>query len=152
MSEQGTVEIDQAKIFYDFLPGDGPTIFFLPALNHTRHGAKANAIKTWCRRQGRSFLVADYFGMGKSDGEYKVMPHQMFCTVGCGNCVWHLCLLSYGSRPLLAPNSSSVSSSLSFLARVQDATITRWATDAVKLMDYVKKEKVCLRESARLVC
>lgn len=93
ISEQGTVEIDQAKIFYDFLPGDGPTIFFLPALNHTRHGAKANAIKTWCRRQGRSFLVADYFGMGKSDGEYK------------------------------------------------DATITRWATDAVKLMDYVKKEK-----------
>eukprot|EP00960_Hanusia_phi_P063634 765523-Hanusia_phi.AAC.6 len=41
------------------------------ALNQTRHGAKANAVKTWCRRNGRSFLVADYFGTGKSDGEYK---------------------------------------------------------------------------------
>ena len=71
MSEQGQLEIDGAQIFYDFLPGDGPTILFLPALNQTRHGAKANAIKTWCRRQGRSFLVADYYGVGKSDGEYK---------------------------------------------------------------------------------
>jgi len=71
MSELGTLSVDGADICYDFLPGDGPTIFFLPALNQTRHGAKANALKTWCRRQGRSFLVADYFATGKSDGEYK---------------------------------------------------------------------------------
>lgn len=71
MSEQGSITIDNAKIYYDFLPGEGPTILFLPALNQTRHGAKANALKTWCRRQGRSFVVADYFATGKSDGEYK---------------------------------------------------------------------------------
>jgi len=74
-SEQGTLEIDGANIAYDFLPGDGPTIFFLPALNQTRHGAKSNAIKTWCRRQGRSFLVADYFATGKSDGLERVAEH-----------------------------------------------------------------------------
>ena len=71
VSEIGKITVDGADICYDFLPGDGPTIFFLPALNQTRHGAKANALKTWCRRQGRSFLVADFFATGKSDGEYR---------------------------------------------------------------------------------
>jgi hypothetical protein len=71
VSEVGKITVDGAEICYDFLPGDGPTIFFLPALNQTRHGAKANALKTWCRRQGRSFLVADFFATGKSDGEYR---------------------------------------------------------------------------------
>lgn len=71
VSEISKITIDGADICYDFLPGDGPTIFFLPALNQTRHGAKANALKTWCRRQGRSFLVADFFATGKSDGEYR---------------------------------------------------------------------------------
>jgi hypothetical protein len=51
VSSVGYMEVDGAKICYDFLPGDGPTILFLPALNQTRHGAKSNALKTWCRRQ-----------------------------------------------------------------------------------------------------
>jgi len=77
---------------YDYLPGDSPTIFFLPALNQTRHGTKASQIKTWCRRTGRSFLVADYYGMGKSSGDYK------------------------------------------------EATISRWASDTAKLVDWLKTE------------
>jgi len=71
MSEQGSMQIGDDKIYFDYLPGEGPTIVFLPALNQTRHGSKANALKTWCRRQGRSFVVADYYATGKSDGEYK---------------------------------------------------------------------------------
>mmetsp|Transcript_54094 Transcript_54094/g.143125 ORF Transcript_54094/g.143125 Transcript_54094/m.143125 type:complete len:351 (-) Transcript_54094:708-1760(-) len=71
MSSSGTLQLDGANIRYDYLPGDSPAIVFLPALNQTRHGAKSTALKTWCRRQGRSFLVADYYGMGQSSGEYK---------------------------------------------------------------------------------
>lgn len=71
MSVTGALEVDGASIKYDYLPGDGPVIMYLPALNRTRHGEKATYLKTWCRRSGRSFLVADYFGVGQSSGDYK---------------------------------------------------------------------------------
>lgn len=71
VSVTGTLDIKGAQIKYDYLPGEGPTIMYLPALNRTRHGEKATNLKTWCRRQQRSFLVADYFGVGQSTGEYK---------------------------------------------------------------------------------
>jgi len=71
MSVTGGLKLDRENIKYDYLPGNSPVIVFLPALNQTRHGTKSTAIKTWCRRTGRSFLVADYFGMGQSSGEYR---------------------------------------------------------------------------------
>lgn len=33
---------------YDYLPGNGPTLMYLPALNRTRHGETATSLKTWC--------------------------------------------------------------------------------------------------------
>ncbi len=65
-SEVGFLEIDGAKICYDFLPGDGPTIFFLPALNQTRHGAKSNALKTWFFLDFRADLIPiPYFSVSR---------------------------------------------------------------------------------------
>jgi len=71
VSVTGSVSIQGAEIKYDYLPGDGPTIMYLSALNRTRHGGVANSLKTWCRGNGRSFFVADYFGVGQSEGDYK---------------------------------------------------------------------------------
>ena len=41
---------DGINIAYDFLPGRSPTVFYLPSLNQTRHGSKAAALQTWCKR------------------------------------------------------------------------------------------------------
>ena len=41
---------DGTKIEYDFLPARNPTVVYLPSLNQTRHGSKAAALQTWCKR------------------------------------------------------------------------------------------------------
>jgi len=58
------------KISYDFFPAANPTVVYLPALNQTRHGSKSFALQVWAKRNGQGYLSADYYGCGRSDGEY----------------------------------------------------------------------------------
>lgn len=61
---------DGHKISYDFFPGANPTVVYLPALNQTRHGSKSFALQVWAKRNGQGFMSADYYGLGRSEGEY----------------------------------------------------------------------------------
>ncbi|KAJ1486294.1 Alpha/Beta hydrolase protein [Baffinella frigidus] len=58
------------KVTYDFIPGQNPTVIYLPGLQMTRQGTKAFALQTWAKRNNQGFFTADYFGCGKSEGDY----------------------------------------------------------------------------------
>jgi len=73
----------------------------LPCLSRAKNNAKSSNLETFCRRTSRSFLCADYYGVGRSDGEFSngnlsrwkedsiqlmnsVMPGRKFVLVGAG--------------------------------------------------------------------
>jgi pimeloyl-ACP methyl ester carboxylesterase len=43
---------------------------YLPGLEQNRLGTTAFALQTWAKRNRQGFFTADYFGCGKSEGEY----------------------------------------------------------------------------------
>mmetsp|Transcript_16155 Transcript_16155/g.31892 ORF Transcript_16155/g.31892 Transcript_16155/m.31892 type:complete len:352 (-) Transcript_16155:540-1595(-) len=88
VSVTGTLAVQGAEIKYDYLPGNGPTIMYLPALNRTRHGGVATNLKTWCRANKRSYLVADYFGVGQSEGDYKDASISRWTDDTCNLIEW----------------------------------------------------------------
>lgn len=48
---------------------DGPAaVVFLPSLWLPKVNAMSSALRSWCRKQGHSFVVADYHGVGRSAG------------------------------------------------------------------------------------
>ena len=55
---------------FDFIPAQNPTIVYLPGLEQNRLGTTAFALQTWAKRNRQGFFTADYFGCGKSEGEY----------------------------------------------------------------------------------
>jgi len=55
---------DSTKIAYDFIPGNKPTVVYLPSFNQTRFGSKASALQTWCKRNKQGYFAADYYGCG----------------------------------------------------------------------------------------
>lgn len=65
------LEIDSRKIAYDYFPGSGPTIVFLPAFFFSRwRQAKANALEIFAKRKGQAILVEEYRGTGHSSGDF----------------------------------------------------------------------------------
>lgn len=62
---------DSTKIAYDFIPGNRPTVVYLPSFNQTRFGSKASALQTWCKRNKQGYFAADYYGCGGSGGQYQ---------------------------------------------------------------------------------
>jgi pimeloyl-ACP methyl ester carboxylesterase len=56
---------------YHLSPGAGPTIIFLPGYASDMNGAKALALESWARAQGRAFLRFDYGGCGQSQGRFE---------------------------------------------------------------------------------
>lgn len=61
---------DGAAIAYRRLPGDAPGIVFLAGLRSDMTGTKASFLDEWCRRRGRAYVRFDYFGHGRSTGNF----------------------------------------------------------------------------------
>ena len=55
---------------YHLTEGRGPTIVFLPGYASDMTGAKAMALESWAKREGRAFLRFDYGGCGASEGAF----------------------------------------------------------------------------------
>ena len=51
---------------YHLTEGRGPAIVFLPGYASDMTGAKALALETWAKAEGRAFLRFDYGGCGQS--------------------------------------------------------------------------------------
>lgn len=63
----------KVSIQFDYFAGDekNPTVFFLPGFFFARdRRAKASALGMSAKRAGYAFLTADYFGTGRSDGNF----------------------------------------------------------------------------------
>ena len=48
--------------------GDPAAIVFLPSLALPKVNAMSSSLRTWCRKNKYSFVVADYHGVGRSKG------------------------------------------------------------------------------------
>jgi pimeloyl-ACP methyl ester carboxylesterase len=62
---------DKPALAYEFSPGRGPTIIFLPGYMSDMTGDKATALDGWAGREGRAMLRLDYTGCGASEGAFE---------------------------------------------------------------------------------
>lgn len=58
------------RMAYRFLPGEGPTIVFLPGYMSDMSGGKAQAVMAHAEARGRACLLLDYTGLGQSEGDF----------------------------------------------------------------------------------
>jgi len=61
---------DGATIAYHRRAGHAPGVMFLGGFMSDMSGTKATALDAWCAARGQAFLRFDYFGHGKSSGEF----------------------------------------------------------------------------------
>ncbi|MBY6218997.1 alpha/beta fold hydrolase [Qipengyuania aquimaris] len=61
---------DGRRIAFRHLEGEGPTLVFLPGYMSDMDGGKATALFEWARGEGRSCLLLDYSGCGRSNGDF----------------------------------------------------------------------------------
>ena len=67
------LEVDGAKLCYDIIlasPRAGPPIVYLPGLIRPKVEAKAVNLRQFCKKNGFTFLCADYYGNGASSGKF----------------------------------------------------------------------------------
>jgi esterase/lipase len=68
----GMIELDTGgSICYDVIKADrhlGPPILYLPGLIRPKSEGKSVNLRSFCKKNGFSFLCADYWGQGKSSG------------------------------------------------------------------------------------
>jgi pimeloyl-ACP methyl ester carboxylesterase len=62
---------DGVRLAYRHLPGEGPTIVFLPGYMSDMQGGKAQALAAWVERERRAMLRLDYSGCGESEGAFE---------------------------------------------------------------------------------
>jgi pimeloyl-ACP methyl ester carboxylesterase len=62
---------DGVRLAYRYLPGEGPTLVFLPGYMSDMQGGKAQALATWAESEGRDMLRLDYSGCGESEGAFE---------------------------------------------------------------------------------
>jgi pimeloyl-ACP methyl ester carboxylesterase len=62
---------DGVRLAYRHLPGEGPTIVFLPGYMSDMQGGKAQALAAWAERERRAMLRLDYSGCGESEGAFE---------------------------------------------------------------------------------
>lgn len=62
---------DGVRLAYRYLPGEGPTLVFLPGYMSDMQGGKAQALAAWAEREGRAMLRLDYSGCGESEGAFE---------------------------------------------------------------------------------
>lgn len=61
---------DGVRLAWAHLPGDGPTVVFLPGYRSAMNGSKALAVQAYCAAHGRAALRLDYSGHGASEGDF----------------------------------------------------------------------------------
>ncbi len=61
---------DGHTIAFHRLPGAAPGIVFLAGLRSDMTGTKALYLDEYCRRRGRAYVRFDYFGHGRSSGDF----------------------------------------------------------------------------------
>ena len=61
---------DGRRIAFRKVEGKGPALVFLPGYMSDMDGSKATALFDWARKNGRSCLLLDYSGCGRSDGDF----------------------------------------------------------------------------------
>ena len=61
---------DGVRLAYRYLPGEGPTLVFLPGYMSDMRGSKAQALVAWADAQGHDMLRLDYSGCGESEGTF----------------------------------------------------------------------------------
>ena len=54
---------------------DPVAIVFLPSLALPKVNAMSSSLRTWCRRNEYSFVVADYHGVGRSTGDVEPVSY-----------------------------------------------------------------------------
>ena len=59
------------RLAYERIEGRGPWVVWLGGFGSDMAGTKAQALAAWAERSGRSFLRFDYFGHGRSDGDFR---------------------------------------------------------------------------------
>lgn len=62
---------DGIRLAYRHLPGDGPTLLFLPGYMSDMQGGKAQALALWAEHNNRAILRLDYSGCGESGGSFE---------------------------------------------------------------------------------
>src|SRR2546423_7869439 len=67
---QSLARPDGATIAYRRLPGRAPGIVFLGGFRSDMTGTKALFLEDYCRRRGRAYVRFDYFGHGRSSGDF----------------------------------------------------------------------------------
>jgi pimeloyl-ACP methyl ester carboxylesterase len=70
MSLQSLTRSDGATIAYHRRKGAAPGIIFLGGHRSVMGGAKALFLEDYCRRRGRAYVRFDYFGHGRSSGDF----------------------------------------------------------------------------------
>jgi pimeloyl-ACP methyl ester carboxylesterase len=64
------------QLAYQYRPGKGPTIVFLPGYASDMAGSKATAVAEWAGRIGRGSLLFDYGGCGLSSGDFEAQSFR----------------------------------------------------------------------------
>jgi pimeloyl-ACP methyl ester carboxylesterase len=68
------IEVEEGvNICYDAIKEekpDGPPVLYLPGLLSPKSEGKSINLRAFCKKQGYSFLCADYYGTGKSSGNF----------------------------------------------------------------------------------
>jgi len=59
------------ELAWQRLPGQSPTVVFLPGYRSTMSGEKATALASLCKRRGQGLLLFDYSGHGSSSGQFE---------------------------------------------------------------------------------
>ncbi len=67
---QSLQRADGQTIAFHRVPGRSPGVVFLAGLRSDMTGQKACYLEKYCRSRGRAYLRFDYFGHGRSSGEF----------------------------------------------------------------------------------
>lgn len=80
-STSGTTNVGGAGVLTSTAAAGGGTtgantrgkevVVYLPCLSKTKNNAKASNLEMWCKRTARSFVSADYLGVGRSGGVFE---------------------------------------------------------------------------------
>jgi pimeloyl-ACP methyl ester carboxylesterase len=70
---------DGVRLAYRYLPGEGPTLVFLPGYMSDMQGGKAQALAAWAEREGCAMLRLDYSGCGESEGAFEDGTLDIWC-------------------------------------------------------------------------
>jgi pimeloyl-ACP methyl ester carboxylesterase len=61
---------DGHRIAYEMSDGEGPTLIWCGGLKSDMEGGKATHLHAWAKAKGQAFIRFDYFGHGKSTGDF----------------------------------------------------------------------------------